>query len=323
MIVVTGALGFIGSALIAKLNEEGHNFDVMVVDDFYKDHKEYNLNGKFIREWIHRDIFMDIFAKMPEQIDFVFHLGARTDTALKTKKIFTKLNVQYSQDIWNICAENQIPLIYASSAATYGDGSNGYKDNHSGIKNLKPLNAYGASKNTFDLWALKQKTAPPFWAGLKFFNVYGPNEYHKGRMASVVYHTAEQIKETGAMKLFKSHKKGIKNGEQARDFVYVKDVVNVCYHLFKSKKKESGIYNVGTGKARTFIDLATLTFKALGLEPNISFIDTPKDIRENYQYFTQADMSKLKKSGYKKKFHTLEEGVADYVKKYLVGKKVW
>jgi len=323
MIVVTGALGFIGSALIAKLNEEGHNFDIMVVDDFYKDHKEYNLDGKFIREWIHRDIFLDFFAKMPQRVDFVFHLGARTDTTLKTKKVFDELNVKYSQAIWNICAEHQIPLIYASSAATYGDGSNGYKDKHGDIKKLKPLNAYGTSKNTFDLWALKQKTAPPFWAGLKFFNVYGPNEYHKGRMASVVYHTAQQIKETGAMKLFKSHKKGIENGEQARDFVYVKDVVNVCYHLYKSKKKESGIFNVGTGKARTFMDLATLTFKALGLEPDISFIDTPKDIRKNYQYFTQADMSKLKKSGYKKKFHTLEEGVTDYVKHYLVGKKVW
>ena len=178
-------------------------------------------------------------------------------------------------------------------------------------------------KNIFDLWALKQKTAPPFWAGLKFFNVYGPNEYHKGRMASVVYHTAQQIKETGGMQLFKSHKKGIANGEQARDFVYVKDVVKVCHYLYKSKNKESGIYNLGTGRARTFMDLATLTFKALGLEPNISFVDTPKDIRANYQYFTEADISKLRAAGYKSKFYSLEDGVADYVKKYLVGRKVW
>lgn len=323
MIVITGALGFIGSSLVTYLNEKGHNTDVLVVDDFYKDYKEVNLNKKFIREWVHRDIFLETFSEIASQISFVFHLGARTDTTSKDKAIFDKLNVEYSKSLWNICAKHNIPLVYASSAATYGDGSNGYSDNHKNIKKLQPLNAYAKSKHQFDLWALKQKTAPPFWAGLKFFNAYGPNEYHKKRMASVVFHTAKQIKETGEMKLFRSHKRGIKNGEQARDFVYVKDIVKVLYFFFKNTKKPSGIYNVGTGKARTFNALAKHTFKSMGLKPSISYIDTPKDIRKNYQYFTEADISKLKKAGYKSKFSTLEAGIEDYVKKYLVGKKIY
>jgi len=324
MIVITGALGFIGSALIAKLNEAGHNFDIMVVDDFYKEYKEYNLTNKFIREWVHRDIFVDVFSKIPEQIDFVFHLGARTDTTLKNKKVFDQLNLNYSKSIWKICADNEIPLVYASSAATYGDGSKGYKDDHAILKKLKPLNQYGESKNDFDIWALKQKTKPPFWAGLKFFNVYGPNEYHKGQMASVIFHAVQQIRATGEMKLFKSHKKGIADGQQARDFVYVKDVVKVLHHFYKHQKAASGLYNVGTGKARSFLDLTNLTFKAMGVKPNISFIDTPKSVRKHYQYFTQADIKKLRKAGYKSKFHTLEEGVTDYVKNYLLQRrKVW
>ncbi|MFT5802742.1 MAG: ADP-L-glycero-D-manno-heptose 6-epimerase, partial [Nonlabens sp.] len=324
MIVITGALGFIGSSLITYLNEKGHNTDIFVVDDFYKDHKEINLDKKFIREWVHRDIFLETFANIASQISFVFHLGARTDTTSKDKATFDKLNLQYSKDIWNICAQNNVPLIYASSAATYGDGSNGYSDDHKGLAKLEPLNAYAKSKHQFDLWALKQKTAPPFWVGLKFFNVYGPNEYHKKRMASVVFHTAEQIKNSGEMKLFKSHKKGIANGEQARDFIYVKDIVKVLFHFFRNTKKASGIYNVGTGKARTFNDLANNTFRALGLEAEISYIDTPQDIRKNYQYFTEADITKLRKvGGYRSKFYSLEDGVGDYVKKYLVGKKIY
>ncbi|MFK7806844.1 MAG: ADP-glyceromanno-heptose 6-epimerase [Saprospiraceae bacterium] len=323
MIVITGALGFIGSSLVTYLNEKGHHTDILVVDDFYKDHKEINLNKKFIREWVHRDIFLETFDTIASQISFVFHLGARTDTTSKDKAVFDKLNIEYSKSIWNICAENNIPLIYASSAATYGDGSQGYSDDHQLLEKLAPLNAYAKSKHEFDLWALKQKTAPPFWVGLKFFNVYGPNEYHKKRMASVVYHTGQQIKETGEMKLFKSHKKGIKDGMQARDFIYVKDIVKVLHHFYKNTKKASGIYNVGTGQARTFNDLAENTFKALGLEPNISYIETPKDIRKNYQYFTEADISKLRKAGYRSKFHSLEDGVADYVKKYLYVKKIY
>jgi ADP-L-glycero-D-manno-heptose 6-epimerase len=322
MIVVTGALGFIGSCLVKKLNEAGHTSDLMVVDDFYKDYKEYNLDKKHIREWIHRDIFIDLFEKMHTQIDFVFHLGARTDTALQDKAVFDKLNLEYSKAVWEICTKYKIPLIYASSAATYGDGKNGYEDSHEIVEQLKPLNPYGDSKNDFDKWVLKQEKQPPFWAGIKFFNVYGPNEYHKTRMASVIFHTVKQINATGEMKLFKSHKKGIANGHQKRDFIYVKDVVDVLYFLFK-KQKGSGLYNLGTGEARTFLDLATLTFEAMNKEPKISFMDTPADIRENYQYFTEANMSKLKALGYKKKFHSLEEGISDYVKNYLAGKKVW
>ena len=322
MIVITGALGFIGSCLVKKLNNEGHTTDLMVVDDFYKDHKEYNLDKKQIREWVHRDIFLDLFEKMHTQIDFVFHLGARTDTTSQDKAIFKKLNLDYSKAIWKICAKHDIPMVYASSAATYGDGKKGYQDEHDIVEKLKPLNPYGVSKNDFDRWALKQTKQPPYWAGIKFFNVYGPNEYHKGRMASVIFHTLNQINDSGEMKLFKSHKRGIKDGHQQRDFVYVKDVVDVLHFLYK-KQKGSGLYNLGTGKARTFLDLATLTFKAMKKEANISFIDTPKDIRKNYQYFTEADISKLRSIGYKKKFHSLEDGIQDYVKNFLSKKVVW
>ena len=323
MIVVTGALGFIGSGLVQKLNQEGHLRDLCVVDDFYKKHKEVNLYNKYIREWIHRDIFLEILGKMPSQIEVVFHLGARTDTVETDTAIFDELNLEYSKKIWNLCTEHQIPLIYASSAATYGNGKHGYKDDHSLVKKLKPLNAYGESKNDFDAWVLKQKKTPPFWAGLKFFNVYGPNEYHKKRMASVVFHAVNQIQSTGELKLFASHNAKFKDGEQMRDFVYVKDVANVCYHLYKNQKK-SGLYNVGTGKARTFLDLGKSVFKAMGLKPNISFIDTPEDIRKNYQYFTEADMSKLRAAGYKKKFTSLEDGIKEYVQKYLLeNKKTW
>ncbi len=322
MIVITGALGFIGSCLVKKLNNEGHTTDLMVVDDFYKDHKEYNLDKKQIREWVHRDIFLDLFEKMHTQIDFVFHLGARTDTTSQDKAIFKKLNLDYSKAIWKICTKHDIPMVYASSAATYGDGKKGYQDEHDIVEKLKPLNPYGVSKNDFDRWALKQTKQPPYWAGIKFFNVYGPNEYHKGRMASVIFHTLNQINDSGEMKLFKSHKRGIKDGHQQRDFVYVKDVVDVLHFLYK-KQKGSGLYNLGTGKARTFLDLATLTFKAMKKEANISFIDTPKDIRKNYQYFTEADISKLRSIGYKKKFHSLEDGIQDYVKNFLNKKVVW
>lgn len=322
MIVVTGALGFIGSCMVRKLNDEGFIKDLMVVDDFYKDYKEPNLKNKFIREWIHMDIFLETARQMPSRIDFIFHLGARTDTSEQDKTIFDKLNLNYSKELWEFCTECQIPLIYASSAATYGAGEHGFKDDHKIVSKLKPLNHYGDSKNEFDRWVLKQKKTPPFWAGVKFFNVYGPNEYQKARMASVIFHTFEQIKATGEMKLFRSHKKGYKDGEQMRDFVYVKDVVDVLYFLFK-QQKSSGLYNIGTGKARSFLDLATLTFKAMGRQPKITYIDIPEDIRENYQYFTEADISKLRKTGYNKPFHSLEEGIEDYVKNYLIGKKVW
>ena len=327
MIVVTGAAGFIGSCLVKHLNDLGYDKNIVVVDDFYKTKKDPNLADKNIREWIHRDIFLQWFKRYHTQISFVFHLGARTDTTEQRVEIFNELNLNYSKTIWNICAKNDIPLVYASSAATYGLGELGYKDAHSIIKKLKPLNPYGSSKNDFDIWALQQNEAPPHWTGLKFFNVYGPNEYHKGRMASVIFHTCRQIKSTGGMKLFRSHRKDYKNGEQKRDFVYVKDVVSVCQFFYDSFQKkraaENGLYNLGTGKARTFYDLAKNTFDAMDKEVKISFIDTPKDIRDTYQYFTEADMAKLKKAGYKKKFHTLEKGIEDYVKNYLIEEKIW
>ncbi len=322
MIVITGALGFIGSCLIKKLNDEGHHSNLMVVDDFYKDHKEPNLDNKQIREWVHRNIFLQIFQKMSSQIQFVYHLGARTDTTSKDKKIFDQLNLIYSQEIWKICTEAQIPLVYASSAATYGNGDFGYEDDHELAKKLKPLNVYGKSKNDFDKWALSQKKQPPFWAGLKFFNVYGPNEYHKNRMASVIFHATKQVQDTGIIRLFKSHKKDINDGEQQRDFIYVKDVVNVCYFLYKNQK-HSGLYNVGTGEARTFQDLANGVFKAMDKKPEIQFIDTPKDIRKNYQYFTEANIDKLRKIGYKAPFYSLEDGIKDYLNHYLLHRKTW
>ena len=315
MIVVTGAAGFISSCLVSELNKAGHN-DIVVVDDFSKTEKANNLNGKTLIAKVPRADFFSWANDFKSEIKFVFHLGARTDTTEFDKSIFDELNVDYSQKMWKLCTENDIPLVYASSAATYGLGEFGYEDNHKVIDQLKPLNPYGDSKNDFDKWALKQENSPPFWAGLKFFNVYGPNEYHKGRMASVILHAFKQINDTKAMKLFASHNPDFKDGEQLRDFVYVKDVVSVCIYLMNNKP-ENGLYNLGTGTARTFNDLVISTFKALDLAPEISYIPTPEDIRDKYQYFTEAKMDKLIKSGYTKKFYTLEEGVTDYVTNYL------
>ena len=317
MIILTGVSGFIGSCMLTALNESGYERDVVVVDDFYKVYKDKNTDGKSVREWMHRDIFLDWFEKTSQRVDFVIHLGARTDTTLMDTQVFDELNVNYSKRIWNVCALRQIPLIYASSAATYGNGDLGFSDDHDTIEKLQPLNPYGDSKHQFDLWALKQEQKPPFWIGCKFFNVYGPNEYHKARMASVVFHTFRQIKNTGKMQLFKSHKAGFADGFQSRDFIYVKDVLNMILYFMQNQQCESGIYNFGTGLARTFLDLATGTFAAMDLSPEISFIDTPEDIRETYQYFTEADMSKLKKTGYAKPFTILEEGVNEYVREYL------
>jgi ADP-L-glycero-D-manno-heptose 6-epimerase len=251
-----------------------------------------------------------------ELVEFIFHIGARTDTTEMDVALFDRLNTQYTKDIWKRCIQYQIPLVYASSAATYGLGEIGYDDNETTIPKLKPLNPYGQSKQDFDVWALAQKEKPFFWAGLKFFNVYGPNEYHKGRMASVVWHAFNQITKTKKMKLFRSHNPDYKDGEQLRDFVYVKDVVDVCYFLMHHRKN-SGIYNLGSGKARTFLALVKAVFKALDKKEEIEFIDTPIDIRDKYQYFTEANMDKLKGIGYSKPFHSLEEGTTDYVQNYL------
>lgn len=316
MIVVTGAAGFIGSCLVSHLNKAGHE-NIVVVDDFSKTEKKANLEGKTIAAKVGRKDFVQWMNDFGQEVEFVFHIGARTDTTEFDTAIFDELNLNYSKEVWNRCVEFNIPLVYASSAATYGLGENGYKDDHSVVASLKPLNPYGDSKNDFDKWVLEQKEQPPFWAGLKFFNVYGPNEYHKGRMASVIFHAFHQINKTGEMKLFRSHNPEFVDGCQLRDFVYVKDVVEVCLFLM-NERPESGIYNLGSGKARTFLDLTRNTFSAMGKNPQISFIDTPADIRDKYQYFTEADMTKLVQSGYKKPFHSLEDGVEDYVKNYLI-----
>lgn len=326
MIVITGSAGFIGSALAARLNE-ARFFDLVLVDDFSRADKAPNHEELKCKERVDRLAFFDWLEVNENQVQFIFHLGARTDTTEQDRAIFDDLNVSYSQRVWNACVAYGLPLVYASSAATYGGGEHGYQDDHGIVDQLEPLNPYGESKNDFDRWALTEAEAgraPYFWAGLKFFNVFGPNEYHKGRMASVVFHTFNQVQATGAMKLFRSHRDNYADGGQTRDFVYVKDVAEVCLFLMHHRKSSSnGLYNLGTGHARTFLDLATATFHAMGRTPEIGFIDTPEDIRDTYQYFTEADMSKLRSIGYDRAFHTLEAAIDDYVKGYLISGKRW
>lgn len=315
MIVITGAAGFIGSYLTGKLNQAGYT-ELILVDKFDDPWKDLNLLHKKYRHFIDRDDFFKWLIKNSSEVEMVFHLGARTDTVSNEPELYQKLNLIYSQRIWNICAEIGAPLIYASSAATYGNGEEGFSDSHEYIQNLRPLNLYGWSKQDFDIWALKQPRKPPFWAGLKFFNVYGPNEYHKKRMASVVYHAFNTIKETGKMQLFRSHHSDYKDGEQSRDFVFVDDIADVMLYFMQNQEK-SGIYNVGTGNARSFYDLVVAVFNSMKINPDISFVDTPFDLRGKYQYFTEADISKLRHTGYNKPFTGLEEGVDTYVSKYL------
>lgn len=314
-IAITGAAGFIGSKLAENLNEKGFG-NLVLVDDFGNEQKAPNLKGRKYALKIHRDQFFNWLREHPGKVQYIFHLGARTDTTEMNYEIHKRLNLEYTKDLWEICYEQQLPLVYASSAATYGDGAFGYKDTHDIVEQLQPLNPYGISKNEFDIWALQQKHHPPFWAGVKFFNVYGPNEYHKGRMASVIFHAYHQIRDTGSITLFRSHNPKYKDGEQLRDFIYVKDILNIVEWLMETQP-ESGLYNAGTGKARTFIDLARAVFHALGIPEDIRFRDTPEDIRDKYQYFTEADMQKIKNAGYDKSFYSLEEGVKDYIEQYL------
>jgi ADP-L-glycero-D-manno-heptose 6-epimerase len=334
-IVITGAAGFIGSCLVGFLNNAGYE-NLILVDDFSKHQKDVNLEGKIFSQKIEREEFFDFLKKENPKIDFIYHLGARTDTTEFDYSVHEHLNVEYSKKIWNYCTEKNVPLVYASSAATYGSGQLGYKDDESILENLKPLNPYGVSKNEFDKWALRQAQGdnrrqvqePPAWAGLKFFNVYGPNEYHKARMASVIFHSYNQIKENGFVKLFKSHKPEFEDGGQLRDFIYVKDVLKICFWFLECWQKNpetfiSGIYNVGTGKARTFDDLVKATFSALDKKTQIEYIDMPEDIRDTYQYFTEATMDKIRAAGYSKPFYSLEEGVDDYVRNYLTEQKYY
>jgi ADP-L-glycero-D-manno-heptose 6-epimerase len=299
MIVVTGGNGFIGSNLVKELERRGY-IGIIVLDT-----KNETLQSIF--EWL---------VTHNKEIDCVFHLGAITDTTVMDRNLFDEFNVGASLFIWNLCTEYKIPLIYASSAATYGDGEEGFDDEHD-ILNLKPLNPYGWSKQQFDVWAETQEKQPPQWYGLKFFNVYGYGEEHKGKMASVVlqlYHQIQFCSGPAKIQLFASHRKDYSHGEQLRDFIYVDDVVDICIWLYENKPL-SGIYNVGTGKARSFNDLAKSVFKSLGEKEKISYIDTPIKIRDKYQYFTEAKMNKLRGAGYNKEFIELEDGVEKYIKK--------
>lgn len=322
MIVVTGAAGFIGSCLVAGLNEAGYN-DLVLVDDFTKVDKQLNYSHKRYSLLVHRDDFFTWLDQEQASVQYIFHLGARTDTTEFDVSIHTRLNLEYSKRMWQACVHYGIPLVYASSAATYGDGTLGFNDEDLSIlPDLKPLNPYGDSKQAFDLWALAQEKKPYQWVGLKFFNVYGPNEYHKGRMASVIFHAYNQISTSKSMKLFRSHRPDYADGGQLRDFIYVKDVVQLCLWLMHHRKV-TGLFNLGTGEARSFKDLAHGVFKAMDVPISIEFIDTPLDIRDKYQYFTQATMEKLKNAGYTHPFTKLEAGIQDYVSNYLKNSKYY
>lgn len=314
MIVITGARGFIGSNLAQHLNLLGFN-NLVLVDELENDAKNINILGLKYSLCLHRDDFFSWLANTYQNVNFIFHLGARTDTTEQNEGIFEALNLNYSKKIFSFCSDKQIPLLYASSAATYGDGALGY-DDALDITKLQALNPYGKSKLDFDIWVLQQEKKPPFWVGLKFFNVYGPNENHKGRMASVVYHAFQQIQAQNKMRLFQSHKAGIEHGMQQRDFIYVNDIVAICLFFF-NEQKHSGIYNAGTGKARSFNALVIAVFKALKKEVNIEYIPTPEDIRDAYQYFTEAKMDKLLSIGFQHKFTSLEDGVQEYVENLL------
>lgn len=315
MIVVTGALGFIGSALLGELQQRGYG-ELVAVDNFNDAHKFSNIKGKNLHLKIDRSEFINWLEQNGEKVQFVFHIGARTRTNEFDWNVLNELNIDYSKSVWNLCVKHSIPLVYASSAATYGNGDQGFSDDPSKLMSLKPMNPYGESKQIFDLWMFNQTETPPFWAGFKFFNVFGPNEYHKGRMASVVFHAYNQILEKGEVSLFKSYKPDYADGAQKRDFVYVKDVVNVLVFEMETRKN-SGLYNLGSGKSHTFLELATAVFEALGIDPNISYIDMPEDIRDNYQYFTEADESRLIESGYNLGFTNFNDAVSDYVQNYL------
>jgi len=316
MIVVTGAAGFIGSYVVGKLNREGFK-DIVLVDKYDDPLKFQNYQTKTYTEMVDRDHFFDWLESNEKFVQMIIHMGARTDTVGQEPEIYQQLNLEYSQKIWKACIQYGLPLIYASSASTYGDGQYGFIDDHSIIPELQPLNLYAQSKHDFDLWALQQEEQPYFWAGLKFFNVFGPNEYHKNRMASVIFQAYNTILETNKMNLFRSHHPDFKDGEQARDFIYVEDVAKVIL-FFMSHRKDSGIYNVGTGVARTYVSLTKAVFNSMNVAEIIGFVDTPEDLKGKYQYYTCANIRKLRGIGYTAPFYTLEEGIGDYVANFLI-----
>lgn len=319
MILVTGAAGFIGSVLARELNKLDRN-DLILVDRLGSDEKWKNLRNVKFDEFIHADdLLQSGMEELLDMVDFIFHIGACSSTTERDVDFLMDNNVNYSKSLWALATEKKIPFIYASSAATYGDGNLGYSDEHAKVDELKPLNAYGWSKQVFDQWVLKRSQTPPKWFGLKYFNVFGPNEYHKDDMRSLVHKGFGQINDTGKVKLFKSHKEGFKDGEQLRDFIYVKDVCRAMIEMCLDEgRAENGIYNLGTGTARSFKDLAIATFKAMGKDENIEYFDMPESIRGQYQYYTQAEMEKFKKNFPNFKFSSLEEGVTDYVQNYLM-----
>lgn len=318
-VIVTGGAGFIGSCMVRTLNDMGID-DIIIVDHIVTTDKWMNMRNKKYREYINRDEFLTRLPEFADEVTHIIHMGACSATTERDFDFLYKNNFEYTKTLWKFCSDNQISFIYASSAATYGDGTQGFDDEED-IKRLMPLNGYGYSKQLFDLWVEKElekgNKVPKQHVGFKFFNVYGPNEYFKGSMASVILHTFDKINETGKMGLFKSYKAGYEDGQQLRDFVYVKDICAVIKFMIENEKV-NGLFNLGTGQARSFYDLAVSTFKAMGVNPNIEFIEMPESLRGKYQYYTQATMAKLKKAGCNHKFYSLEEGATDYVQNYLL-----
>ena len=316
MIIVTGGAGFIGSALIAALNKRQIT-DILVVDELGTDRKWKNLRNLSFTDYVEKDDFLEMVIedKLDSSIDAVFHLGACSDTTETNASYLIKNNYEYSKLLAQWATADNIRFIYASSAATYGDGSAGFSDDQEKIEILRPLNMYGYSKHLFDLWARRTGLLKKI-VGLKYFNVFGPNEYHKADMRSFCIKAFEQITSTGKVRLFKSYKPEYADGEQLRDFIYVKDAVDMTL-FFYDEPQLSGLFNIGTGKARTWNDLVKAVFAAMGKEPNIEYIEMPESIRNQYQYFTEADITKLQKAGYKKEITSLEDAIKDYVQSYL------
>jgi len=316
MIIVTGGAGFIGSALIAALNKRQIT-DILVVDELGTDQKWKNLRNLSFADYVEKDDFLEMVIedKLDSSIDAVFHLGACSDTTETNASYLIKNNYEYSKLLAQWATADNIRLIYASSAATYGDGSAGFSDDQEKIEILRPLNMYGYSKQLFDLWARRAGLLKKI-VGLKYFNVFGPNEYHKADMRSFCIKAFEQITSTGKVRLFKSYKPEYADGEQKRDFIYVKDAVDMTL-FFYDEPQLSGLFNIGTGKARSWNDLVKAVFAAMGKEPNIEYIEMPESIRNQYQYFTEADITKLCKAGYDKEIIPLEDAIKDYVQSYL------